>query len=115
MANELKCTVKYVLDTKVITEKFSKRSLVVEVEDGKYSQVLEFEATGDKIALLDGLGSGDKVTITWDLRGREKKNNDGAFNSLNIWKLNVDSKAVQSQSTFGGGSANSDIPFAKFR
>lgn len=113
MANELKCTVKYVLDTKVITEKFSKRSLVVEVEDGKYPQVLEFEATGDKIALLDGLNPGDKVTITWDLRGREKKNNDGAFNSLNIWKLNVDSKAQRSSS--GSGGSQDSIPFRAIR
>jgi hypothetical protein len=110
MAFETKATVKYVLDTKQISEKFSKRSLVVEVPDGKYPQTLEFEATGDKIALLDPLGPGDTVTITWDLRGREKKGNDGAFNSLNIWKLNVDSKAQRSSATSGGGTSE-DLPF----
>ncbi len=107
-AIETTATVKYVLETKQITEKFSKRSIIVEVPDGQHPQVLEFEATGDKIPLLDGIGAGDTVTITWNLRGREKKNNDGAFVSLAIWKINVDTKAAVRSS---GGSSQDSIPF----
>lgn len=107
MSFETKATVKYVLDTKQISEKFSKRSIVVEVPDGKYPQTLEFEATGDRIALLDQVRAGDAVTITWDLRGREKRGGDGAFVSLSIWKLNVDSKAQQPS----GGGASDSLPF----
>ena len=112
MANaiEIKATVKYVLETKVISEKFSKRSVVVEVPDGKYPQCLELEATGDQIASLDQLGAGDSVTFSVNLRGREKKNNDGAFVSLNIWKFNVDSKGAARPSS-GSGGAQDDIPF----
>jgi hypothetical protein len=112
MANaiELKATVKYVLDTKQITEKFSKRSVVVEVPDGKYPQTLELEATGDRIALLDQLGEGDVVTFSVNLRGREKKNGDGAFNSIDIWKFNIDSKGTRSAGPVGGG-ADDSIPF----
>jgi hypothetical protein len=110
MAIELKATVKYLLDTKQITEKFSKRSVVVEVPDGKYPQTLELEATGDRIALLDQLGAGDSVTFHLNLRGREKKNGDGAFNSLDIWRLNVDSKGTRSAGPVGSG-ADDSIPF----
>lgn len=114
MAIEIKCTVKYLLDTKQITEKFSKRSVVVEVPDGKYPQTLELEATGDRIAQLDAIGPGDSVTFHVNLRGREKKNQDGAFNSLDIWKLNVDAKATP-RAPSGAGGAQDDIPFRAIR
>jgi hypothetical protein len=109
MAIEIKATVKYLLDTKQITEKFSKRSVVVEVPDGKYPQTLELEATGDRIAQLDGLNPGDSVTFHVNLRGREKKNGDGAFNSIDIWKFSVDVRAQQSAPA-GTGSTD-DLPF----
>lgn len=108
-AIEIKAVVKYLLDTKQITEKFSKRSVVVEVPDGKYPQTLELEATGDRIAQLDSIGPGDTVTFHVNLRGREKKGGDGAFNSLDIWRLNIDSKAASRAS--GGGSDQDSIPF----
>ena len=109
MAIEIKATVKYVLDTKVITEKFSKRSVVVEVADGKFPQCLELEATGDQIAMLDQIHAGDTVTFSVNLRGREKKNNDGAFVSLNIWKFNVDAKGATRPAASSG--ASDDLPF----
>jgi Domain of unknown function (DUF3127) len=112
MANaiEIKAVVKYVLDAKVITEKFSKRSVVVEVPDGKYPQTLELEATGDQIQMLDQLHAGDSVTFHVNLRGREKKGGDGAFVSLNIWKFNVDSKGAAPRAA-GNGGASDDLPF----
>ena len=108
MAIEIKCTVKYLLDTKQITEKFSKRSVVVEVPDDRYPQTLELEATGDRIAQLDALAPGDSVTFHVNLRGREKKNQDGVFNSLDIWKVTVDSKAAPRAAA---GNGQDDIPF----
>jgi hypothetical protein len=112
MANaiEIKATVKYVLDTKVITEKFSKRSVVVEVPDGKYPQCLELEATGDQIPMLDQLGAGDSVTFHVNLRGREKKGGDGAFVSLNIWKFNVDAKSAAQSARSSVGDSD-PLPF----
>ena len=111
MAIEIKAPVKYLLDTKQITEKFSKRSVVVEIPDGKYPQTLELEATGDRIAQLDAIGPGDSVTFHVNLRGREKKNQDGAFNSLDIWRLTVDAKAAK-PSGGGGFDPNRDaLPF----
>ena len=115
MAIEIKATVKYLLDVKQITEKFSKRSVVVEVPDGKYPQTLELEATGDRIAQLDQIGPGDVVTFSVNLRGREKKNGDGAFVSLDIWKFTIDSKAAAPRAPSGGGSAQDDIPFGRVR
>ena len=91
---------------------FKTRTLILDVEDGKFPQVVELQATGDRVSLLDPLNVGDAVTVTFNLRGREWTGQNGTkvFNSLDVWKLDVTSKAAPS--TAGGGSAQDDIPFA---
>lgn len=106
MAFKITARVKSVSDVKQVTEKFAKRELVVEVQDGKYPQVLQFETSGDRNALLDPIRSGDTVTIDFDLRGREGK--DGrVWNTLSVWKLSVDGKAPART----GGDDQDQIPF----
>jgi hypothetical protein len=110
MAYELKARVRSVSEVKQITEKFAKRELVVEVDpDGKYPQVVQFETSGDRNSLLDAVNAGDSVTIQFDLRGRAKKDGEGAWNTLSIWKLNVDSKGASRPAASGDGS--NDLPF----
>lgn len=43
----------------------------------KYPQVLEFELFGEKCDWLKTVHSGDDVRVTFDLRGREVRGNDG--------------------------------------
>jgi hypothetical protein len=111
MAYEIKGLVRTVSEVKQVTEKFAKRELVIEVDpNGKYPQVIQFETSGDRNALLDAVSAGDTVTIQFDLRGRAKRDGDGAWNTLSIWKLNVDSKGTRSAGPVGGGDQDS-IPF----
>lgn len=108
MAYEIKGRVKSVSEVKQVTEKFAKRELVLECNDNpKYAQVLQFETSGDRNALLDDVGADDTVTIQFDLRGREGR--DGrVWNSLSIWKIKVDERAVNSRGT---DSSQDSIPF----
>ena len=64
---KLQANVKSVGQTVNVSDKFSKRELVVEIPDDKYPQVVSFEATQDKCSLLDPIGAGQQVEITFAL------------------------------------------------
>lgn len=100
MANnfELTGTLKHLMDLQTFASGFTKREFVVEVEDGKYPQMIKFECVKDKTAILDGLAIGDRITVTFDIRGNEYK--DRFYVNLVAWKL---SKAE-------GGSDSQDGP-----
>lgn len=87
---KVQANVKSVGQTIPVSEKFSKRELVVEIPDDKYPQIVQFEATQDKCELLDNIGSGQQVEITFALRGREWTNASGetkVFNTLNLVRI----------------------------
>jgi len=89
---EIKVRCKSIGDTQQVSEKFKKRDLIViEESNPNYPQVLQFQATQDKVNLLDELREGDEVTIHFNLNGREftKDGKTSVFNSLNIWKLDI--------------------------
>lgn len=96
---------------------FTKRELIVETADNpKYPQVIAFECTKDRCALLDAVNIGDAVTVEFDLRGREWRSPSGDtkyFNTLTVWKLEVTQKAAPRPDAIvaGGDGAQDDIPF----
>lgn len=79
-------------ETQVISEKFSKREMVLEIQ-GDYPQPIIMEATQDKCSILDKVKVGYTVTAHINLRGREWTNpNTGEvryFNTLQVWKVDV--------------------------
>ncbi len=95
MAYEMTGTVAKVLDEQTFASGFSKREFVLTDESGKFPQEICFECVKEKMALLDEVKAGDKVTVTFDIRGREY--NGRYFNNLNAWKI---AKAGE-----GGGAA----------
>lgn len=107
MRYELKGKIIKIYDTKQVSEKFSKREFAVEVEDGKYPQQVLLQATGDRIALLDGMNVGDEVVAVWNLRGRAWQ--DKFFNSLDIWKLERTSAASTGAGT--ASESSDELPF----
>ncbi len=70
-------TVKLVGTTQHISEKFSKRELVVTESGGQYPQHIPVEFTQDKAALLDAFAPGDEVSVTCYVNGREWTGRDG--------------------------------------
>jgi hypothetical protein len=82
---ELEGTVRHILDLQTFASGFSKREFVVEVEDGKFPQMIKFECLKDKAALLDKVAVGDEVKVNFDIRGNEFK--DRFFVNLAAWKI----------------------------
>lgn len=63
-------TVHHIGQTEVISEKFSKRLLVVATED-KFNNLAPIEFTKEKTGLLDGLSIGQSVSVEANIGGRE--------------------------------------------
>ena len=85
MAYDLTGKIKLIQEAKTFDSGFTKREMVVIVEDGKYPQEINIEFVQDKINLLDDLQVGQEVTVTFDIRGREY--NGRYFNNLQGWKI----------------------------
>lgn len=101
MAYDLTGRIKLIQDPKTFDSGFTKREMVVVVEDGKYPQEINIEFVQDKVALLDTLRPGQEVTVTFDIRGREY--NGRYFNNLQGWKIvtlgNESSDSIDDQSS----------------
>lgn len=85
MAYELTGKIKLIQEAKTFDSGFTKREMVVVVEDGKYPQEINLEFVQDKVQLLENLQPGQDVTVTFDIRGREY--NGRYFNNLQGWKI----------------------------
>ena len=114
MAYELTGKIKLIQEPKTFDSGFTKREMVVIVEDGKYPQEINLEFVQDKVSLLDTLQPGQEVTVTFDIRGREYKGK--YFNNLQGWKVDTaggeaaishEEPHFPTPSDFGEG----DIPF----
>jgi hypothetical protein len=74
-----------------VTQRFKKREFVLELEAAsRYPQLVLFQLTGDRCAVLDDFGAGDTVSVEFSLRGREWKSPKGEtryFNSLEVWSI----------------------------
>jgi len=116
MGFETTGTVHRVFETKQISEKFRKRSFVLQIADNpKYPQMCEFELTNDRCSSLDGVNEGDTVRVEFSLRGREWKSPSGEvkyFVSLDTWKIEVTAKGEpRPEPIVAGGSDQDSIPF----
>jgi hypothetical protein len=85
VAYDLTGKVKLIQAVQTFDSGFTKREMVVIVEDSKYPQEINLEFVQDKVGLLDNLQAGQEVTVTFDIRGREY--NGRYFNNLQGWKI----------------------------
>jgi single-strand DNA-binding protein len=92
MAYDLTGKVKLIQDAQTFGSGFTKREMVVVVEDGKYPQEINLEFVQDKVSLLDNVQVGQEVTVTFDIRGREY--NGRYFNNLQGWKIQAGEAAA---------------------
>ncbi len=80
-------------DAKQVSERFTKREFVLELNDNaKYPQLVQFQLTGDRCSQLDEICVGDEIRVEFSLRGREWKSPQGEtryFNSLDVWKIEL--------------------------
>lgn len=122
MSYELTGKIKLIQETQTFNSGFTKREMVVTVEDGNYPQDINLEFLKDKISLLDDLSVGQTVTVSFDIRGREY--NGRYFNNLVGWKIQSEAGAAaqdeyyqsappagQFESPFDSSADDDDIPF----
>jgi hypothetical protein len=75
------------------TEKFAVREFVVEVteevRDKTYSQLIKFQASNERTAVLDDINIGYEVKVHFNLRGSkwEKDGKTSYFTNLDAWKI----------------------------
>ena len=90
---------------------FTKREFVIKTtDDGEYPQDIKFELVKDKTALVDKYKIGDKVTVHFNVRGREY--NEKYYVNLVAWKLDgqeASGEPVRQQQA--ATTQHDDIPF----
>lgn len=114
MSYELTGKVKVIQQPQTFNSGFTKREMVVTVDDGKYPQDINLEFVQDKVSLLDTLNIGQEVTVFFNIRGREY--NGRYFNNLQGWKINTASvtDAYDQSPAFDHDSPpafDDDVPF----
>ena len=98
LMHELSGTVKVILDEQTFASGFNKREFVVTDEADKYPQDIKFECVKDKVELVNKLSVGEKVKVTFDLRGNEY--NGKYYVNLAAWKIE----------SLAAGAGNSSTP-----
>ena len=92
-------TLKVANAKQVISEKFSLRKFVI-TDESQYPQDIEFQLTQDKCDYLDQYRIGEKIDVSFNLRGREWDSPSGEtkyFNTLEAWKIERVGGAPQQQ------------------
>lgn len=94
---EIKGTIYKIGQTQAVSEKFSKREIVIKTDESTpYPQFISLIATQDKTAILDSYKDGDVVELSFNLKGRLYNHPDKGeqfFNSLELWKINKQQQA----------------------
>lgn len=87
---EVKGKIKVINDTQLVSDKFSKREIVV-TTDEIYPQDILVQFTQDKCEILDNYAVGQHVSVSINLRGREWTSpKDGTvkyFNTIEGWRI----------------------------
>jgi hypothetical protein len=104
----IKGAIKLINPIKVISDKFSVREFVVTTPDAKYPQDILFQTVNDKMAVLESLGVGQQVEVSYNVRGREF--NGRYYNALDAWKIEV-TGSKPSQPSTQPIELDDDLPF----
>ena len=75
-----------------VTATFRKREFVIEVvneRNSDWNDFIKFQLTQDKCAILDHFNVGDRIKVSFNIRGRkwEKDGNISYFSNLEAWRI----------------------------
>ncbi len=94
-----------IFDSEQKSASFAVRDFVIEVADDKFPQMVKFQLTQDKCALIDNFSEGDEITVDFDLRGREW--NEKYFTNLNAWRISAADASTDTKGDHSGEAPNS--------
>ena len=83
--------IKVLKNTNQLSEKYSKRELVVTTND-QYPQNILIEFAQDKCSFLDNFGIGQQVEVSINFKGREWTSPQGEvkyFNTVQGWNISL--------------------------
>jgi hypothetical protein len=109
----IKGAIKLINPIKVINDKFSVREFVVTTPDAKYPQDILFQTVNDKMDVLESLGVGQQVEVSYNVRGREYAAPGKPvkyYNTLDAWKIEV-TGSKPSQASTQPIELDDDLPF----
>lgn len=104
MTFEIEGTLHKIFDIESKSSSFQTREFVITTE-GTYPQFVKFQLTQDKCSIIDGCQEGEKIKVSFDLRGREWQGK--YFTNLNAWKVE---KSVGANQGFQAASAPPSPP-----
>jgi hypothetical protein len=80
-----------VFETKVLSEKFKKREIVIEyASNPQYPQYIKLDLQNDNCSLIDAFNIHDEVEVFFDLKGKPYTNRNGEktyFTNLVVWRI----------------------------
>jgi len=95
-------SIKVVGKTQQVSEKFSKRELVVTEQGGQYPQLIPIEFKQDKTGMLDGFNPGEEVNVQCYINGREWTGKDG----VTKYFLSLAGNRIERTGANAGGSSS---------
>lgn len=91
MATTFKLTgvIHAIFPEQVVSDKFRKQEFVLKIEGDKFPNFPKFQAVNERIDLLQSFTTGDEITVSFDIQGKEyvKGTETMYFTSLNAWKI----------------------------
>jgi len=108
-------------ETQKVSDRFQKREFVLEIKSTgntgyEFVDLIKFQSTQDKCALLDQFNIDDTVKVSFNLRGRkwEKDGQVSYFTNLEAWRIEMvqDQNAAPDISTSTSDTLpEQDVPF----
>lgn len=98
----IKGTLHKVFDMEQKSASFSVRNFVLEVA-GQCPQLIQFQLTQDRCALVDKFSSDEPIKVYFDLRGREW--NGKYLTNLHAWKLEAAEQEPKENKMYGKADA----------
>tara|TARA_S200002703_G_scaffold159630_1_gene173808 strand:+ start:58 stop:387 length:330 start_codon:yes stop_codon:yes gene_type:complete len=109
MSQQTTGTIKELYQEKTYGNKgFKKREFVISTED-KYPQDVIFETHSDMCAKLDQFRIGERVTVEYNLRGREYQGK--YYNNLQAWKVSHSNQTEVTDQLPDRNQETADLPF----
>ena len=81
----LKGMITHVMEPENFASGFVKREFVIQTDDDRFPQSVKFVLMKDKTALIDKFEIGDKVDVSFNIRGNE--HNDKFYVDLVAWRI----------------------------
>ncbi|MFW5753964.1 MAG: DUF3127 domain-containing protein [Marinilabiliaceae bacterium] len=99
-------------DTVQVSDKFKKREFVIEVPNDRrpeWPDLIKFQATQDKVDILEPYNIGDELKVHFNIRGKkwEKNGRVNYFTNLDAWRVD---KVGSGDDAGAGGPVNPPMP-----